>query len=135
MIVNAIAIEKSIAYGVPEQEAWLAGELKRSVNAVLQMMDGYRGPSILIATTNYETLLDKAVWRRFDEVIHFEPPNLEQAKRLLAMAEKGQDLGVKTRLEVDDALLNLRAAEANLARARRDYLVALTNLGYVQGTL
>ena len=50
------------------------------------MMDGYRGPSILIATTNYETPLDKAVWRRFDEVIRFEPLNLEQAKRLLALA-------------------------------------------------
>jgi HAE1 family hydrophobic/amphiphilic exporter-1 len=58
-----------------------------------------------------------------------------QARRLLAMAEKGQELGVKTRLEVDDALLNVRAAEANLARARRDYLVATTNLRYVQGTL
>ena len=58
-----------------------------------------------------------------------------QARRLLAMAEKGQELGVKTRLEVDDALLNLRLAEANLARARRDSLVALTNLKYVQGTL
>jgi len=60
---------------------------------------------------------------------------VQQAQRLLDMAEKGHDLGVKTRLEVDDALVNLRAAEANLARARRDYLVALTNLSYVQGML
>jgi SpoVK/Ycf46/Vps4 family AAA+-type ATPase len=75
------------------------GELKRSVNAVLQMMDGYRGPSILIATTNYETLLDKAVWRRFDEVIRFEPPNLEQAKRLLALKLSG----VRRNFEIDDS--------------------------------
>lgn len=65
------------------------GELKRSVNAVLQMMDGYRGNSILIATTNYESLLDKAVWRRFDEIIKFDMPNLEQIKRLLAMKLAG----------------------------------------------
>jgi AAA+ superfamily predicted ATPase len=65
------------------------GELKRSVNAVLQMMDSYRGESILIATTNYETLLDKAVWRRFDEVVRFEMPNLEQIKRLLALKLSG----------------------------------------------
>ncbi|MCW8209238.1 AAA family ATPase [Verminephrobacter aporrectodeae subsp. tuberculatae] len=65
------------------------GELKRSVNAVLQMMDGYRGKSILIATTNYEALLDKAVWRRFDEVVCFEMPNLEQIKRLLALKLSG----------------------------------------------
>ena len=65
------------------------GELKRSVNAVLQMMDGYRGNSILIATTNYESLLDKAVWRRFDEIIKFDMPNLEQINRLLAMKLAG----------------------------------------------
>lgn len=65
------------------------GELKRSVNAVLQMMDGYRGESLIVATTNYETLLDKAVWRRFDEVVRFEMPNLEQIKRLLALKLSG----------------------------------------------
>lgn len=74
------------------------GELKRSVNAVLQMMDGYRGESILIATTNYETLLDKAVWRRFDKVICFEMPNLEQIKRLLALKLSG----IRRNFEPDD---------------------------------
>jgi len=74
------------------------GELKRSVNAVLQMMDGYRGHSLLIATTNYESLLDKAVWRRFDEVIRFEPPNLEQIKRLLALKLSG----IRRNFETDD---------------------------------
>lgn len=65
------------------------GELKRSVNAVLQMLDSYRGDSLLIATTNYESLLDQAVWRRFDETLCFEPPNLEQIKRLLALKLSG----------------------------------------------
>lgn len=74
------------------------GELKRSVNAVLQMMDGYRGGSILIATTNYETLLDKAVWRRFDEVVRFEMPNLEQIKRLLTLKLSG----IRRNFEADD---------------------------------
>jgi AAA+ superfamily predicted ATPase len=77
------------------------GELKRSVNAVLQMMDSYRGESILIATTNYETLLDKAVWRRFDEVVRFEMPNLEQIKRLLALKLSG----IRRNFEADDAQL------------------------------
>jgi SpoVK/Ycf46/Vps4 family AAA+-type ATPase len=75
------------------------GELKRSVNAVLQMMDSYRGESVLIATTNYEDLLDKAVWRRFDEVVRFEMPNLEQIKRLLALKLSG----IRRNFEVDDA--------------------------------
>lgn len=75
------------------------GELKRSVNAVLQMMDGYRGESILIATTNYESLLDKAVWRRFDEVVRFAPPDEEQIKRLLFLKLSG----VRRNLDIDDA--------------------------------
>lgn len=61
------------------------GELKRVVNAVLQMMDGYRGRSVLIAATNHEVLLDPAIWRRFDEVIQFERPSLEQIKQLLVL--------------------------------------------------
>ena len=58
-----------------------------------------------------------------------------QAERLLAMAEKGYELGVKIRLEVDDAEFNLLQARGNLARARRDYLVARVNLERAMGTL
>jgi AAA+ superfamily predicted ATPase len=61
-------------------------------------MDGYRGEIILVATTNYESLLDKAVLRRFDEVLRFEMPNLEQIKRLLALKISG----VRRNFEPDD---------------------------------
>jgi HAE1 family hydrophobic/amphiphilic exporter-1 len=60
---------------------------------------------------------------------------VEQAKRLLQMAEQGFELGVKTRLEVEDAQLNLSQAEGNLARAQRNYLVARVTLEWVKGTL
>ena len=75
------------------------GELKRAVNAVLQMMDSYRGPSVLIATTNYESLLDRAVWRRFDEVLRFDKPDESQVGRLLAL----KLAGVRRNFELDDA--------------------------------
>ena len=61
--------------------------------------------------------------------------NVSQAERLLAMAEKGYELGVKTRLEVDDAELNLLQAKGSLSRARRDYLIARINLEWVSGIL
>ncbi len=51
------------------------GELKRVVNAFLQMMDSYRGKSVLVAATNHERILDSAVWRRFDEVMFFGTPH------------------------------------------------------------
>ncbi|HSN69413.1 MAG TPA: efflux RND transporter permease subunit, partial [Thermoanaerobaculia bacterium] len=60
---------------------------------------------------------------------------VEQARRLLAMAERGYEAGVKTRIEVEDAELNVRAAVANLARAKRDYRVARANLDWVRGAL
>jgi HAE1 family hydrophobic/amphiphilic exporter-1 len=58
-----------------------------------------------------------------------------QAERLLQMAEKGYEFGVKTKLDVDDAQLNLQQAKSNLARARRDYLVASINLQWTMGIL
>jgi HAE1 family hydrophobic/amphiphilic exporter-1 len=60
---------------------------------------------------------------------------VEQARRLLFMAEQGFGFGVKTRLDVDDAQLNLSQGEANLARAQRNYLVARVTLEWVKGTL
>lgn len=75
------------------------GELRRVVNAVLQMMDAYTGRSLLVAATNHEPMLDIAVWRRFEEVLLFEPPNLEQLRRLLAL----KLCGVRREFEVEDA--------------------------------
>jgi HAE1 family hydrophobic/amphiphilic exporter-1 len=59
----------------------------------------------------------------------------KQARQLLDMAEKGLEYGVKIRLDVADAELNLLQAQANLARARRDYFVARTHLRWVMGEL
>ncbi len=60
---------------------------------------------------------------------------VEQADRLTALAEKVYEYGVKTRLDVDDAQLNRSRALGNLARARRDYLVAGAALLHAVGTL
>ncbi|MBI5015454.1 MAG: efflux RND transporter permease subunit [Deltaproteobacteria bacterium] len=58
-----------------------------------------------------------------------------QAQRLLFMANKGFEYGVKTKLDVDDAQLNLSQAQASLASARRDFLVNRVNLEWVMGVL
>lgn len=73
--------------------------------------------------------------RESEEIVRSLAGTVSQAERLLAMAEKGYELGVKTRLEVDDAELNLRQVRSSLSRARRDYLVARVNLDWVSGTL
>jgi outer membrane protein TolC len=48
---------------------------------------------------------------------------------------QGSEFGVKTKLDVDDAALIRMQARSNLARARRDYLVALATLDWVMGTI
>ncbi len=63
------------------------GELKRVISSLLQMMDGMRGPSMLIAATNHEHMLDDALWRRFDDILRFDPPaqreRLSQLRKFL----------------------------------------------------
>lgn len=59
------------------------GEIKRVVNAFLQMLDEYSGPSLLVAATNHEKLLDAALWRRFDDVFEFSRPTVHQIRALL----------------------------------------------------
>ena len=59
------------------------GEIKRVVNSFLQMLDNFNGRSLLIAATNFEQVLDPALWRRFDEIVRFERPTEEQIEELM----------------------------------------------------
>ena len=74
------------------------GELRRVVNAVLQMMDAYHGQSLILAATNHEHILDTAIWRRFDEAIEFPPPSDEQVAQILTLKLRG----VRREFEIDD---------------------------------
>ena len=59
------------------------GELKRVVNSLLQNIDSFSTDSILIAATNHEKMLDTAVWRRFNNVIHLGLPSFELRKEII----------------------------------------------------
>lgn len=71
------------AIGRSRDDATEHGEIKRVVNAFLQMLDNFHGRSVLIAATNFEQALDPALWRRFDEVMRFERPTVEQIEELI----------------------------------------------------
>ncbi|WP_069472059.1 AAA family ATPase [Candidatus Marithrix sp. Canyon 246] len=58
------------------------GEIKRVVNNFLQMLDNFKGDSILFAATNHQNMLDSAIWRRFDAVINYELPDELTRKQL-----------------------------------------------------
>jgi len=72
------------AIGKGRDNPYEHGELKRVVNTLLQLMDGFRGDSLLIAATNHWDLLDSAIWRRFDEICYFDKPNKEERVSLLS---------------------------------------------------
>jgi SpoVK/Ycf46/Vps4 family AAA+-type ATPase len=46
------------------------GEMRRVLNSFLQMLEQDRSESVIVAATNNLQLLDQALFRRFDDVIH-----------------------------------------------------------------
>lgn len=100
------------------------GELKRVVSALLQMIDGYRGRSVIVAASNHEQLLDLAIWRRFDEVLLFEPPTLAQLGPLLATKLRS----VRHDLPVDDSKFLKQLAGFTHADVERVVIRAIKNM-------
>ena len=47
------------------------------------MMDDFKGPGIIPAATSHQRLLDRALWRRFDEAVYCDNPDQGRRERLL----------------------------------------------------
>ena len=65
------------------------GEASRVVNMLLQLMEEFDAPGLLVATTNLEGALDEALFRRFDEVLQVPPPGPEEIEKLLKLTLAG----------------------------------------------
>ena len=59
------------------------GELKRLVNVLLKEIESFPPSGLLIGATNHPELLDKAIWRRFDNVVTIKMPEYEQRVDLI----------------------------------------------------
>jgi SpoVK/Ycf46/Vps4 family AAA+-type ATPase len=68
------------------------GEASRIVNALLQQMEDYDAPGLLVATTNIESSLDSALFRRFDDVFLVPPPGSHEIEQLLKLTLSGVKL-------------------------------------------
>ena len=51
------------------------GEIRRVLNSFLQFLENDESNSLIIAATNHPELLDPALFRRFDDVIHYDLPD------------------------------------------------------------
>jgi SpoVK/Ycf46/Vps4 family AAA+-type ATPase len=58
------------------------GEIRRILNSFLLFVEQDSSESIILAATNHPELLDKALYRRFDDIIQFEKPGKKQIKIL-----------------------------------------------------
>lgn len=87
------------------------GEMHRIVNILLNLLEDYDAPGILIATTNIEGTIDNAIFRRFDDIVEIPKPGKEEVVRLLksTLATINIDKGVKLR-SIADMLENYSAA-------------------------
>ena len=68
------------------------GEIRRILNSFLQLIEQDRSHSVLIAATNHPSVLDKALFRRFDEVLRFHLPNEGEILELLTRRLKNFQL-------------------------------------------
>lgn len=59
------------------------GEIRRVLNSFLQMIEQDRSQSLIVAATNHGEILDHALFRRFDDVLHYEMPTPDQIAALL----------------------------------------------------
>ena len=59
------------------------GEIRRVLNSFLLMIEQDRSQSLVVAATNHPNILDRALFRRFDDILHYELPDAQQAAQLL----------------------------------------------------
>jgi len=60
------------------------GEIRRILNSFLQMIEQDASHSLIVAATNHPEILDHALFRRFDDVLHYELPGEDQIASVLS---------------------------------------------------
>ena len=72
---DAIGTERSLDNDV--------GEMRRVLNSFLQFIEQDDSRSMIVAATNNPKLLDQALFRRFDDVLHYQLPGEVEIRRLI----------------------------------------------------
>ncbi|MCA1579771.1 MAG: ATP-binding protein [Acidobacteria bacterium] len=103
------------------------GELKRLVTVLLQAIDDWPRTGILLAATNHPDLLDPAVWRRFDRVIHFPFPSADEIGRAMTVMLK-EDTQTISRVTLDTLAIlfegrSFADVRKTILRAQRESLI------------
>jgi SpoVK/Ycf46/Vps4 family AAA+-type ATPase len=71
------------ALGAHRSQANDVGEIRRVLNSFLQLLEKDSSQSLVVAATNHPELLDRALFRRFDDVIEYKLPDPQLAEEIL----------------------------------------------------
>ncbi|MBX7123256.1 MAG: AAA family ATPase [Opitutaceae bacterium] len=71
------------ALGAHRTEANDVGEIRRVLNSFLQLLEKDTSDSLIVAATNHPQMLDRALFRRFDDVIEYALPDARLAEEIL----------------------------------------------------
>jgi SpoVK/Ycf46/Vps4 family AAA+-type ATPase len=71
------------AIGTERSKENEVGEMRRALNSLLQFMEASNSESIIIAATNNIELLDKALFRRFEDILYYKLPSADDAFQLI----------------------------------------------------
>ena len=95
------------------------GEIRRVLNTFLQLLERDDSKGLILAATNHPELLDKALFRRFDDVIEYDLPDADITRRILrtrlgglAQAEFNWDAAVRKADKLSQAEVSRAAMEA-----------------------
>ncbi len=61
------------------------GEMRRVLNSFLQFLENDNSDSLIITATNNIALLDRALFRRFDDILYYDIPKKEEILKLLKL--------------------------------------------------
>src|SRR3984893_2166262 len=71
------------AIGARRAERHDVGEIRRVLNSFLRFLEQDESQGLVVAATNHPELLDRALFRRFDDVIEYVLPDVTLIERLL----------------------------------------------------
>jgi SpoVK/Ycf46/Vps4 family AAA+-type ATPase len=71
------------------------GEIRRIVNSFLQMVEQDASDSLIIAATNHPAILDRALFRRFDDIVKYGLPSVAEIQTALKFKLSGSRISSK----------------------------------------
>lgn len=91
------------------------GEIRRVLNSFLLMLEQDESHSLIVAATNHPEVLDHALFRRFDDVLEYGPPDAEQIGALLRVRLAEQVRGRVSWVQLAKRAVGLSYAEITRA--------------------